>query len=792
MSDAVCRDYAEITDVRASDPQAVERAWQTRTIRPAVRGNGRLMIVAADHPARGALGVGSRPTAMNSRTDLLDRLRAALADPGVDGVLATADILDDLLLLGALEDKVVFSSMNRGGLAGAQFELDDRMTATTAAATAAARMNGGKMLCRIDLGDPGTVSTLEACARAVDELAAHGLIAMVEPFLSTRVDGKVRNDLSPDAVIKSVHISQGLGSTSAYTWMKLPVVDEMDRVMESTTLPTLLLGGDPADPDEAFASWEKALALPSVRGLIVGRTLLYPADDDVSSAVATAVSMVRRGAIGMHSKYYIPARSATLPYTVDITPESAGWTEASLQVVELKPMQELALETGDTEVMILPLAGGGTVDCGNEAFELAPRASVFDGPADMVYIGIGQSYTLCGEGRFAICGARAKRQLPNRRVAAADVSVELRGTGNCSRQVHNFGTAGVFEADSLIACEVITPGGNWSSYPAHKHDEETPVESALEEIYYFEIASGPDGSRGFGYHRVYGTPDRPIEVLEEVRTGDVVLVPHGYHGPSVAAPGYHMYYLNVMAGPGEERAWKIVDDPEHAWLRGTWDDQAVDPEASPAFTRSVNRGFQRSAFKSPHTEPTVRLTVAQATVRFLANQYVERDGERSKFFAGCFGIFGHGNVAGMGQALLQDEVEAAEAGRRRPCARRSRRAGAAIRAGPQRAGDGAHRRRVRPAEGPAADLGRDRQHRARVHQHAHRRGTGHHQPAAGTAAAVRHLRHPGQRAGAAGTRTAPRQRDAPSTTRSSRCRGSSTGCGGRSSCPRHCSARCGC
>ena len=152
-------------------------------------------------------------------------------------------------------------------------------------------------------------------------------------------------------------------------------------------------------------------------------------------------------------------------------------------------MQELALDTDGTEVMILPLAGGGTVECGNEAFELSPRASVFDGPADMVYIGTGQSYTLCGEGRFAICGARAKRQLPNRRVVAADVSVELRGTGNCSRQVHNFGTAGVFEADSLIACEVITPGGNWSSYPAHKHDEESPVESALEEIYYFEIDS---------------------------------------------------------------------------------------------------------------------------------------------------------------------------------------------------------------------------------------------------------------------------------------------------------------
>ncbi|WP_135456376.1 aldolase [Mycobacterium sp. DL99] len=290
---AMCKTYAEITELRAGEPAAVATAWRNRTTRPTVRGDGKLMIVAADHPARGALAVGSRPTAMNNRIDLLDRLRTALADPGVDGVLATADILDDLVLLGALDDKVVFSSFNRGGLAGSSFELDDRMTGATAASTAAARMNGGKMLCRIDLGDPGTVSTLAACARAVDELAANGLIAMLEPFLSTRVDGKVRNDLSPDAVIKSVHISQGLGSTSAYTWMKLPVVAEMDRVMESTTMPTLLLGGDPTDPDEAFASWAKALTLPSVRGLIVGRTLLYPGDDDVASAVATAVKLVR-------------------------------------------------------------------------------------------------------------------------------------------------------------------------------------------------------------------------------------------------------------------------------------------------------------------------------------------------------------------------------------------------------------------------------------------------------------------------------------------------------------------
>lgn len=289
----LCRTYADVRDVRAHDPAAIARAWATRTRRPTLRGNGRLMIVAADHPARGALSVGDRATAMNSRTDLLDRLRTALADPGVDGVLATADVLDDLALLGALEDKVVFSSMNRGGLTGAAFEFDDRMTGTTAAATVRSGFNGAKMLCRIALDDPGTVATMAACAAAVDELAAAELVAMVETFVSTRVDGKVHNDLTPDAVIKSVHIAQGLGSTSAYTWMKLPVVDEMERVMAATTLPTLLLGGDPPDADEAYASWEDALTLPSVRGLIIGRALLYPTDDDVASAVHTAVTMVR-------------------------------------------------------------------------------------------------------------------------------------------------------------------------------------------------------------------------------------------------------------------------------------------------------------------------------------------------------------------------------------------------------------------------------------------------------------------------------------------------------------------
>jgi hypothetical protein len=252
------------------------------------------MLVAADHPARGALAAQGRPTAMNSRTDMLDRLRTALSRPGVDGLLATADVAEDLLLLGALEDKVVVASMNRGGLAGASFELDDRMTGYDVAGVVAARLDAAKMLNRIDLDDPGTVAMLETAGRTVTALARARRVAMLEPFLSRRVDGRVVNDLSPDAVIKSVHITQGLGATSAWTWLKLPVVAEMERVMDATTLPTLLLGGDPTGhPEETYARWRNALALPSVRGLVIGRTLLYPPDDDVAGAVDTAAALVR-------------------------------------------------------------------------------------------------------------------------------------------------------------------------------------------------------------------------------------------------------------------------------------------------------------------------------------------------------------------------------------------------------------------------------------------------------------------------------------------------------------------
>jgi hypothetical protein len=281
-------------EARARRPQTIAEAAAGRRRRTSLLGeDSQLFIIAADHPARGALRAGDRPMAMADRADLLERMSLALSRPGVDGVLGTADVIEDLLLLGALEDKVVIGSMNRGGLAGTVFEIDDRFTGYDAAAIDTMGFDGGKMLFRIDPDDPATPVTMEACARAVSDLAGHGLMAMVEPFISHRVDGRIRNDLSPEAVIRSIAVAAGLGTTSAYTWLKVPVVEDMEQVMAASTLPALLLGGEVADdPESTFAGWQKALRLPNVMGLVAGRSLLYPADGDVAAAVDTAVSLL--------------------------------------------------------------------------------------------------------------------------------------------------------------------------------------------------------------------------------------------------------------------------------------------------------------------------------------------------------------------------------------------------------------------------------------------------------------------------------------------------------------------
>ncbi|MFF9115548.1 deoxyribose-phosphate aldolase [Streptomyces massasporeus] len=290
-------DVSQLVRLRSHRPEAIAEAAARRTRRPLLNDNGRLMIVAADHPARGALGVGGRALAMANRADLLERLCLALSRPGVDGVLATADILDDLLLLGALDGKVVLGSMNRGGLQGARFELDDRFTGHRPEDIERLGFDAGKLLLRIDYDDPGSLTTLESTARAVDAMAARKLPVFVEPFISRRDErGRLRNDLSAEAVTTSIAIASGLGGTSAYTWLKVPVTDnpdDMAEVMAASTLPAVLLGGEVGDDqDGAYEKWRGALQLPTVRGLVVGRSLLYPADGDVAAAVDTAVGLL--------------------------------------------------------------------------------------------------------------------------------------------------------------------------------------------------------------------------------------------------------------------------------------------------------------------------------------------------------------------------------------------------------------------------------------------------------------------------------------------------------------------
>jgi 5-deoxy-glucuronate isomerase len=264
-----------------------------------------------------------------------------------------------------------------------------------------------------------------------------------------------------------------------------------------------------------------------------------------------------------------------LKAALTVTPESAGWTYSGLRIIELEPGQEHTWATNDDELIVLPLSGQATVTCEGKTFDLNGRKSVFDRITDFCYAPRDATVTVTSAngGVFALPSARCSNKLPPRYGAAQDVPVELRGAGQASRQVNNFCAPEAFECDKLIAVEVLTPGGNWSSYPPHKHDQAREGQEAeLEEIYYFQVRQD-----GLAYQRVYGTPDRPIDVLAEVGSGDVVLIPHGWHGPSMAAPGYDLYYLNVMAGPAAERKWLFCDDPAHAWVRGTWGSQEVDP-----------------------------------------------------------------------------------------------------------------------------------------------------------------------------------------------------------------------
>ena len=280
----------------------------------------------------------------------------------------------------------------------------------------------------------------------------------------------------------------------------------------------------------------------------------------------------------MTRRHLLPAGSAAGEgFPLALTAELAGWSFSGLRVLELAAGGGRAIDTGEDELLVLPLSGGCEVTCGGRRFQLDGRDSPFSGVTDFAYLPRDHHAEISSAsgGRFALPAARAARALEPRYGPAGKVPIELRGAGRSSRQVNNFCSPKAFEADRLIAVEVLPPAGNWSSYPPHKHDELRDGEVPLEEIYYFEVAGGPGGP-GFAYQRVYSSgPGRQIDLCAEVRSGDVVLIPWGYHGPSMAAPGYDLYYLNVMAGPGE-RAWRFCDDPAHAWVRSTWAEQAID------------------------------------------------------------------------------------------------------------------------------------------------------------------------------------------------------------------------
>jgi DhnA family fructose-bisphosphate aldolase class Ia len=288
------RDFSQLCDVRVREPQRIAATYASRPRRADLTRDGVMFIVAADHTARSMVGLGNDPYAMADRRSMLDRLLTALENPRVDGVLASADIMDDLVLLGALDNRLAVGTMNRGGLAGATWGLDDRFTAYDTEHIVSNKLDAAKMLLRIHYEEAGTLQTLHDCSRAVQELADHRVLTMVEPIpYSTDANGQHVWDNDPEKLVRAVGVSAALSGSSAYNWLKIQATDDIERVARVTNQPLLLLGGAPGpDPDRTYALWEKGLAQPTVRGLVIGRALLYPNDGNVEAAVARAADLV--------------------------------------------------------------------------------------------------------------------------------------------------------------------------------------------------------------------------------------------------------------------------------------------------------------------------------------------------------------------------------------------------------------------------------------------------------------------------------------------------------------------
>jgi 5-deoxy-glucuronate isomerase len=267
---------------------------------------------------------------------------------------------------------------------------------------------------------------------------------------------------------------------------------------------------------------------------------------------------------------------------VVVTPDIAPWTYSGMRVWTLRPDLQVSLTMDGEEGVLVPLSATDVdVRIDGTAYRMTGRSGVFDAVSDWIYVPVGATLEISGtSGDIALCTARAEEQHPVVHVAAADVAVEVRGAGRATRQVTNIATPDSFSgAHRINVCEVITPGGNWSSWPPHRHDGIGECTVANEEIYYFRIGreDAPHGDpAGQGLFHVYTVSDSVNETVT-LHDGDVYLVPEGYHGPTVAPPEYPMYFLNVLAGPGEERTMAFCDDPEHHWIRETWENQEPDP-----------------------------------------------------------------------------------------------------------------------------------------------------------------------------------------------------------------------
>ena len=536
-------------------------------------------------------------------------------------------------------------------------------------------------------------------------------MAMVEPFLSVVEDGRVRNLLDPDSTIRVDPRSPRARRHSAHTWLKLPVVDDLARVMDATTLPTLLLGGDPqgarrrrtprgparSSCPPCAASWSggpcSTLRTATWRPRWTSRPpSCTVASDEPARRSAARVRPPGTGTCAFGRPATGRGRRHRRGRPVVAAHQPPGGRAPGGRVRRTRERGRGARRRAARRLRrVESTEGDGTPTTSRSP--AGSRLRRTDGrrlrpPRHAFRCASGRA------GRVALCGAprhQARQPRRFRHLTASEVPVELRGAGLASREVRGFGLPDVLDADSILVCEVITPAGNWSSWPPHKHDEERPgEETELEEIYYFETRStDPRGTDPVGYQRVYGTAERPMDVLAEVRTGDVVLVPHGWHGPAIASARRRPL---LPQRHGRPRPGAGLADLRRPGPR-------VGPRGLGRRGRRPPTSHWRHPMTTGPTSATVRLTVAQAVVRFLAQQWTERDGERA---AALRRVPGH-------LRPRQRRRDRAGAARRTSCGRPPAGEPALPYVlGAQRAGDGAHGGRLRPAPRPALDVGRAR------------------------------------------------------------------------------------